>query len=137
MPVVPGRWPVSRLARDGLHIGALQYACWNIMPRFSMRAMFGVRVCGCPPKPATQSFMSSTGMNRTLGRRAAAKALRAADPRKARRVRERVMPRLWRGARQFRQRFAGEPEGGPVAQGDRAERFIETNRRRVPIEDRP
>src|SRR5258707_11031667 len=115
------------------------------MPRFSIRAIFGVIVCGCPPKPATQSFMSSTGMKRTLGRRPAASAPSAADPRKARRVSEAVMSRLLpfqdsggnRDRAQLRQCVAGQPKGRPLLQGNSAERLVEADGRLVPVEHGP
>ena len=67
MPVVEGRSPVSRLARDGLHRGDWQCALRNTVPRAARRSMFGVCACGWPPRQPTQSFKSSMAMKRTLG----------------------------------------------------------------------
>src|SRR5688500_19327237 len=63
-----------RLVRDGLHIGAWQWALVKVTPRAARRSRFGVFACGCPPSGPTQSFRSSTAMKRTLGWSAAATA---------------------------------------------------------------
>src|SRR6516164_6269648 len=68
MPVVVGRSPVSTLEREGLHSGAWQCALVKSVPRRPRRSMFGVTACGWPPRQPTQSFRSSTAMNRTFGR---------------------------------------------------------------------
>ena len=67
MPVVEGRSPVSRLARDGLHNGDWQCALAKSVPRLARPSMFGVLACGWPPRQPIQSFWSSMAMNKTFG----------------------------------------------------------------------
>lgn len=66
MPVVDGRSPISKLVREALQPGAVQWALVNNMPLLASRSMFGVIACGWPPRLPIQSFKSSTAMNRTL-----------------------------------------------------------------------
>src|SRR5688572_1968075 len=78
MPVLDGRRPVIRLARDGLHSGAWQWALANSVPRAASASMCGVFACGCPLRQPTQSFWSSIAMNRTFGLAGEAAAAAAA-----------------------------------------------------------
>lgn len=66
MPVVDGRSPISRLVRDALHPGAVQWALVNNSPRSASLSIFGVTACGWPPRTPTQSFKSSTAIKRML-----------------------------------------------------------------------
>ena len=67
MPEEAGVMPVISAALEGPQGGAAQCAFVNNTPRFAKASMFGVMACGYPPKTPTQSFRSSTEMNRTLG----------------------------------------------------------------------
>ena len=67
MPVVDGRRPVSRLAREGLHSGALPCALANSVLWRARRSRFGVCARGWPPRQPTQSSRSSMAMKRALG----------------------------------------------------------------------
>src|SRR5688572_19288876 len=68
MPELNGCRPLNTAARDGQHSGAAHCAFEKITPRAARRSMLGVRVCGCPFRKPTQSFKSSTAMNRMFGR---------------------------------------------------------------------
>ena len=59
--------PLRRLLRDGLQVGALQWALENETPRAAKPSMFGVLLCGCPPSTPTQSLRSSRTINTTSG----------------------------------------------------------------------
>jgi len=72
MPVVDGRSPSITLVREGLQIGAWQWALVNSVPRFASASICGVRACGCPSRQPTQSFKSSMTINSTFGFSAAA-----------------------------------------------------------------
>lgn len=67
MPEVEGRIPVIRLARDGLHAGAEQWALVKSTPLLARRSRFGVLTSGCPPRQPTQSFKSSIAIKSTFG----------------------------------------------------------------------
>src|SRR5688572_24003095 len=68
-PVVDGRSPDMSAARDGVQLGAAQYARVKLTPRFASRSMFGVAATACSfrPRCPIQWFRSSIAMNRTLG----------------------------------------------------------------------
>ena len=59
--------PVQRLALDGPQMGAALCAFENLIPSAASRDKFGVKACGCPPRPSIESFRSSQTMTRTLG----------------------------------------------------------------------
>ena len=67
MPVVEGRKPSMRLAREGLHSGACVWAFAKVVPRDAKRLICGVCTCGWPPSGSTQSLRSSMAMKRMLG----------------------------------------------------------------------
>ena len=71
-PVVDGRSPVSKLAREGLHNGAWQWALRKVVPWDAKRSRFGVFAIGWPPRWPIQLFWSSMAINKTFGGFAAA-----------------------------------------------------------------
>ena len=62
------------LVRDGLQIGAWQWALRNSVPLAANASMWGVRESGWPPKQPTQSFRSSIAISKTFGRLSASAA---------------------------------------------------------------
>ena len=70
LPDVLFHWPQATLAqrRYGVTARAGVWALVNNIPRPASLSMFGVLACGCPPSTPTQSFKSSTAMNRMSGR---------------------------------------------------------------------
>jgi hypothetical protein len=66
-PESEGNIPVSSAERDGQHTVEGQYALLKtIAPPLANASMCGVIACRLPPKHPTQSFKSSTAINRTL-----------------------------------------------------------------------
>lgn len=55
-----------KLVREGLQIGAWQWALVNRTPRSARRSIFGVLASGWPSRQPTQSFKSSTAIISTL-----------------------------------------------------------------------
>src|SRR4051812_44093876 len=72
MPVVDGRMPVRKAAREGLQSGAGHCALINVIPRAASLSRLGVFACRLPPVGLGQLFRSSAMMSRMLGFSAAA-----------------------------------------------------------------
>jgi len=66
-PVVDGNKTVTFDAREGVQIGAWQYAFVKRVPRVNSQSIFGVCACGCLPRHPTQSFKLSIEITRMLG----------------------------------------------------------------------